>query len=134
MTNKLKRHEDQPAIKDFLSTPNKKGQNQVHKVDNKYVTPADSKHKQSPPSDNKPVKKLNLDADSSDTEDTVKENVADPKKMSGESKDSSNESLTDQPTPEQIAFENRLIAKFSELMSEKLKPLENSIKELTECQ
>ena len=77
---------------------------------------------------------MNLDADSSDTEDTVKENIVDPKKMSGENKDSPNESLTDQPTLEQIAFENRLIAKFSELMSEQLKPLENSIKELMECQ
>ena len=35
---------------------------------------------------------------------------------------------------DQLAFEDRLIAKFSDLMTEKLKLLENSIKELTECQ
>ena len=40
----------------------------------------------------------------------------------------------DIPTPNQVAFEDRLIVKFSNLMTEKLKPLENSIIALTECQ
>ena len=103
MSSKLKKKEDQPAIKDFLRTPDKTVHNKVYKGDNKYITPTDSKHKQSPPSDNKPLKKLNLDTDSCelDLEHNIKENQTEedtlelPIEMSTNNKDKPSKPLTE---------------------------------------
>ena len=147
MSNKLRKKEDQPTINEFLTTPKALGQVQtpVQEGDPKYATPSDSKRKCSPPSDNKLVKKLNLDNTLSDSEEehiiskdtnTRGGHPLELYEMNEEGKDKPTQSdgTLDQPSPEQIAFEDRLIAKFSQMMSEKLRPLEDSIKQLAECQ
>ena len=60
---------NQPVIKQFLHTPGQRAQIPVQEGESKCMTSIDSKRKRSPPSYTKPVKKLKVDSDTSDTEE-----------------------------------------------------------------
>ena len=105
----------------------------MHIGESECLTPKETKRKRSLRSDIKLGKKLHLGSNASESPKTSTSTVD-----SEEEENMSNSDITqpklDRPTPDQVAFEDRLIAKFSNLMTEKLKPLEDSIKALTECQ
>ena len=138
MSCKIKKDEGQPGIENYLSAPKQ----QVQKGDTvQKTTPKEThetKRKRSPPSKSKPGKKINLELDPT-TSDKEEEEEEAEHKMPG---NGTNEQLQqvsttgDEPglTPDQLAFEDRLITKLSQMMSAKFQPLEDSIRLLTECQ
>ena len=63
MSSKLRKEDSQPIINQFFTTAEVHSQSIVRKGDSKCMTPKESKCKRSPPSDAKPVKKLNLELD-----------------------------------------------------------------------
>ena len=105
----------------------------MHIGESEWLTPKDTKRKRSPPSNVKPGKKLHLGSNASESPKTSTSTVDSEEEENIGDGDTAQPKL-DRPTPDQVAFEDRLIAKFSYLMTEKLKLLEDSIKALTECQ
>ena len=139
MSIKLKKEDSQHVIDQFFTNAEVHTHSHpiVYKGDSKCMTPNESKCKRSPLSDAKPIKKLNLELEIEDAdqpEDCTEEHI---RKIMAINNGNTPENGVHGPEPinvDQLAFEDRLIAKFSDLMTEKLKLLENSIKELTECQ
>ena len=119
MTSKLKKQDTQPAINQHFNTPEPQLDTLVHAGDSKCLTPNDTKRKQSPPSDVKPGKKLHLGSSTSVSPKTSTSTI-NSKEEDNMSNGVTNPQNIDTPTPDQVAFEDRLIAKFSNLMTEKL--------------